>query len=244
MKFFIGITLIITCLFTSCKDSVKTRSTEKKSSLEDAAQTLKLEELVIENTHKIIVIEKLEAGGYVYLKVLEKGNEYWMAVPGRKIEIGATYYYDGGVEMRKFESKTLKRIFDTVIFAEGVREKKNVVKKVKKRSIKKEITSTVKVEKAPNGIRIAELFENPKRYQSKQVIIKGQVVKVNNGIMGVNFVHLQDGTKVKGEYDITITSIDKFKIGDVVTIKGTVILNKDFGAGYIYDVLVENAVIL
>jgi hypothetical protein len=244
MKNYIVVSFTIVSLLISCKDSKKSESAGEKSSFEDVAKTLKLDELVDENTHRVIVKEKLAAGGYVYLKVLEKGNEYWMAVPGRQIEIGATYYYDGGMEMRNFESKTLKRTFDTVIFAEGVREKKDVVKKVKKVSIKKEGTSTVEVEKAPNGIRIAELFENPKGYQNKHVIIKGQVVKVNNGIMGVNFVHLQDGTKGKGEYDITITSNDEFKIGDVVTIKGTVILNKDFGAGYTYDVLIENAVIL
>ena len=113
-----------------------------------------------------------------------------------------------------------------------------------KRSIQKGKTSVVNVEKAPNGIRIAELFENPKAYLNKQVIIKGQVVKVNNGVMQVNFVHLQDGSTGNGKYDITITTNDEFKIGEVVTIKGTVILNKDFGAGYVYDVLIEKAVIL
>ena len=62
--------------------------------------------------------------------------------------------------------------------------------------------------------------------------------------MNVNFVHLQDGTKANGQYDITLTSNSKFNLGDVVTIKGTVVLDKDFGAGYVYDVLVENTVIL
>ncbi len=244
MKKIIALSLMILCFLVSCKDSGKTKSTEEKIPYEDVIKTTKVEGLINKNTHQIIVIEKLAAGGYIYLNVLEKGKEYWMAIPGRQIEIGATYYYDGGMEMIKFESKTLKRTFESVIFAEGVREKMNGIQKVEKISVSKGDTSAVNVEKAPNGIRIAELFKNPKGYLNKQVIIKGEVVKVNNGIMNVNFVHLQDGTKANGEYDVTITSNDTFKIGDVVTIKGTVVLNKDFGAGYVYDVLIEKAVVL
>lgn len=244
MKNFIALSLTTLCLLASCKDSEKTKSKEEKNSYEDVIKTTKTEDLVSENTHKIVVTEKMSSGGYIYLKVLEKEKEYWMSIPGRQIEIGATYYYDGGMEMKNFESKTLKRTFDSVIFAEGIREKNNGVKKVEKRSIQKGKTSVVNVEKAPNGIRIAELFENPKAYLNKQVIIKGQVVKVNNGVMQVNFVHLQDGSTGNGKYDITITTNDEFKIGEVVTIKGIVILNKDFGAGYVYDVLIEKAVIL
>ena len=244
MKNSIAISFTIMSLLVSCKDLEETKPKKEKPSYKDVVKTINLEDIANENTHQIIVIEKLAAGGYVYLKVLERKNEYWMAVPGRQVEIGATYYYDGGMEMRKFESKILKRTFESVIFAEGVRVNKNSVEKLKKKSLKKEAVSSVNVEKAPNGIRIAKLFENPKVYQDKEIIIKGQVVKVNNGIMNVNFVHLQDGTKANGQYDITLTSNSKFNLGDVVTIKGTVVLDKDFGAGYVYDVLVENTVIL
>ena len=244
MKKIIALSLTILCFLGSCKDSGKTKSTDEKIPYEDVINSAKVEGVINKNTHQVTVIEKIAAGGYIYLNVLEKGKEYWMAVPGRQIEIGATYYYDGGMEMRNFESKTLKRTFESVIFAEGVRETKNGVQKVEKRSVSKGDTRAVNVEKAPNGISIAAIFEDPKAYSNKQVIIKGQVVKVNNGIMNVNFVHLQDGTKGNGEYDITITSNDTFKIGDVVTLQGTVVLNKDFGAGYIYNVLIEKAVVL
>ncbi|KGL62667.1 OB-fold nucleic acid binding domain-containing protein [Polaribacter sp. Hel1_85] len=235
MKYFTLIFLITIGLLTGCKESEKTKTKKEK---------VPVETLTSQNTHQIVVLEKIAAGGYVYLKVLEKEKEYWVAVPGRQIKIGATYYYDGGMEMRKFESKSLKRTFESVIFAQGIRDKKNGVKKVEKSNLQKGKSNVVNVEKAPNGIRIATLFENLEKYQNKQVIIKGQVVKVNNGILGVNFLHLQDGTKGNGKYDITVTSNDEFKIGDVVTIKGTVVLNKDFGSGYAYEVLIEKAIIL
>jgi ABC-type oligopeptide transport system substrate-binding subunit len=244
MKKIVAISLVILCFLTSCKNSEKTKSTKNKPSLEDVVNPSKIESLLERNTHEIIVKERLAAGGYIYLKVLEKGKEYWMAVPGREVKIGATYYYDGGLETRDFESKTLKRTFESVIFAEGIRKDKNATKKVKRKVVKKVEASSVSVEKAPNGITVGELFESPKDFSNKQVIIKGQVVKVNNGIMGVNFVHLQDGTQGNGQNDITITSNAEFKVGEVVTIKGTVVLNKDFGAGYTYDVIVEKAAIL
>tara|TARA_B110001454_G_C12696938_1_gene424850 strand:+ start:361 stop:1071 length:711 start_codon:yes stop_codon:yes gene_type:complete len=236
MKYFILFFLTTIGLLTSCKDSEKAKPTKEKTVIASVASST--------NTHQIVVIEKIAAGGYIYLKVLEKDTEYWMAIPAKKIEIGATYYYDGGMEMSKFESKSLKRTFESVIFAQGIRDKKDGVQNIKKRTIKKEESKVINVDKAANGIRIATLFGNPKAYQNKQVIIKGQVVKVNNGIMGVNFMHLQDGTKENGEYDVTVTSNAKFKVGEVVTIKGTVVLNKDFGSGYVYDVLVEKAVVL
>ena len=235
MRYFTLFFLITIGLLTGCKDTEKAKPTEEKVSVENVASS---------NTHEVVVLEKIAAGGYIYLKVLEKDKEYWMAIPGRQIEIGATYYYDDGMEMGKFESKSLNRTFDHIVFAQGIRDQKNTIKKDKKRSVNKGESSVANIEKASNGIRIATLFENPKAYQNKQVIIKGQIVKVNNGIMGVNFMHLQDGTKGNGEYDVTITSNDEFKIDEVVTIKGTVILNKDFGSGYVYDVLIEKAVIL
>jgi len=235
MKYNTLLFLITISLLTSCKDSKKVKPTEEKISIENVATS---------NTHKVVVLEKIATGGYIYLKVSEKDKEYWMAIPNRPIEIGATYYYDQGMEMGKFESKSLKRTFKNIIFAQGVSNNKDAIKTAKKKIVNKENSKVVNVDKAANGIRIATLFENPKTYQNKEVIIKAQVVKVNNEIMGVNFIHLQDGTKGNNQFDLTVTSNHRFVVGNIITIKGTVVLNKDFGAGYSYDVLVEKAVIL
>ncbi|WP_233883026.1 hypothetical protein [Tenacibaculum piscium] len=253
MKYFTVIFLVITSVLIGCKNSENTTAITPKSITEKVVVEKNTEEKVMSsNTHQVVVLEKIDAGGYVYLKVSEKekeeGKQYWIAVPGKQVKIGATYYYDGGMEMRNFESKTLKRTFDRVIFAQGIRdEKKKINNNIKNKTIKKNATtgkSKINIEKATNGIRIAQLFENPKAYQNKEVSIKGQAVKVNNGIMGVNFIHLQDGTTGNGQYDITVTSNESVKIGDIITLKGTVILNKDFGAGYVFDVLIEKAVVL
>ena len=244
MKRIIAISLTTLCLLVSCKDAEKTTPKEEINAYKNVIDTSKREDSASESTHKIVVLEEISSGGYVYLKVKENQKEYWMSIPGRTIEIGATYYYDGGMEMKDFYSKTLDRTFKSVIFTEGIRDNRKGVQNVQKRSVQNGKPSVGNMGKAPNGIRISELFEKPKAYENKQVIIKAQVVKVNNGVMQVNFVHLQDGTTGNGKYDLTITTNEEFKIGEVVTIKGTVILDKDFGSGYVYDVLVEKAVIV
>ena len=71
--------------------------------------------------------------------------------------------------------------------------------------------------------------------------IKGQVTKFSPNIMGKNWVHIQDGTNDSGNYDLTVTTNDVVKVGDVVTFEGTIVLKKDFGAGYFYEVIMEDA---
>ncbi len=79
--------------------------------------------------------------------------------------------------------------------------------------------------------------------KGKQVAFKGKVVKVNNNVMKKNFLHIQDGTGKDGTNDITVTSTQTAKEGDVVSIVGKVTLDRDFGAGYLYPLIIEDAVI-
>ncbi len=59
--------------------------------------------------------------------------------------------------------------------------------------------------------------------------------------MELNWVHIQDGTEFEGKFDLTVTSTESFKVGSVVTLEGVLALNKDFGYGYSYEVLLEKA---
>jgi hypothetical protein len=108
--------------------------------------------------------------------------------------------------------------------------------------------SKVKVEKstAPNGYTVAELFAKGASLNNQKVTVRGQVVKVNPNIMGKNWIHIQDGTgdPAKNTHDLVVTSADIAKIGDIISIEGTLAADKDFGFGYKYDVIVENAVIM
>jgi hypothetical protein len=69
------------------------------------------------------------------------------------------------------------------------------------------------------------------------------VVKVNKQVMGKNWIHIQDGTDFNNDFDLTITTQDLAEIGDEVTFKGKISVNKDFGSGYSYEVIMEDAVL-
>jgi hypothetical protein len=94
---------------------------------------------------------------------------------------------------------------------------------------------------ADGGKTVAEIYAASEQFAGKPVKVRGKVVKYNAEIMGRNWLHIQDGTGAIGDNDLLITSNDKAKVGDTVLVEGTVAINKDFGAGYKYRVLVEDA---
>ena len=75
----------------------------------------------------------------------------------------------------------------------------------------------------------------------KELVVRGQVIKINRDIMNRNWVHIMDGTKGLRS-DLTFTTQEDFQIGDTVTVKGTIAVDKEYGAGYVYPVILEDAV--
>ncbi len=97
-----------------------------------------------------------------------------------------------------------------------------------------------------NGYTVEEIFTKSKDLNGKTVRVKGKIVKYNPNIMGKNWIHLQDGTgnPMKKTHDLVVTTTEKLSSEDVITIEGTMVANKDFGAGYKYDAIVEKAKII
>ncbi|MBK8162895.1 MAG: hypothetical protein IPK65_07065 [Gammaproteobacteria bacterium] len=90
---------------------------------------------------------------------------------------------------------------------------------------------------------VEQVHQHKTELNGQQVAVHGKVVKVNNGIMNKNFLHIQDGTGAADSNDITVTSTDTAEVGDEVTITGTLVVDRDFGAGYVYPVIIEQATI-
>lgn len=88
-------------------------------------------------------------------------------------------------------------------------------------------------------MKIADVVANAKTLEGKEVTIQGEITKVNSRIMGRNWIHLKDGSK--DDYDLVVTSKEVMNIGENVTLTCLVALNKDFGAGYTYDLILEDA---
>lgn len=193
--------------------------------------------------HQVVAQESIQVSGYTYLKVKEGEKEYWLAGTTMDVKKGETLYYESAMEMKKFESKELKRTFDSIFFVDNLSKippaaAQGIKASPQKPTIEKE---NVTVKPAAGGITIAQLFSNSNSYSNKTVKINGKVVKVNNGIMGKNWAHIQDGTNGNGDFDLTVTTMDMVNVGDVVTFEGKIVLNKDFGYGYSYKVLLEDA---
>jgi len=207
-----------------------------------------------DDLHKVVVMEILPATRYSYLKVTEAGNEFWIAVRKQEITKGASYFYRNGLLKTNFESQEYNRIFDRIYLVSNLVPEKHggnsglsdnsLNTRENAETIQKELipTHTEKTVQHKGSITIAELLENPKAYEGKSVQLSGTCVKVNPNIMNRNWIHLQDGTK--DDFDLVITSTTFVPEGKKVTLKGTVNLNRDFGAGYTYDLIVENAEVI
>lgn len=91
---------------------------------------------------------------------------------------------------------------------------------------------------------VASINENMATLVGQTISAQGKVVKVNNGIMKRNFVHVQDGTGSATTNKLIATSKQTANVGDQVTISGVVVLNRDFGGGYAYPLLIEDASIV
>jgi len=199
--------------------------------------------------HKGEVKEVLQTTQYTYLFVNENDKDIWLALPKMEAKPGDVYFFKDGYEMVNFRSQELGRTFQSVFFLESVGTSAEEVMKGPVVSgnepVKAEVRQyDLKIKKAEGGISIEELFQKKSSLNGTKVRITGKVVHYNPGIMNLNWIHLQDGTSYSGKFDLTATSENETAVGKIITIEGTVALDKDFGAGYFYDLIVMDAVIV
>jgi len=204
---------------------------------------------VSSDQHEVVVKEVLQASGYTYVLVEEASKEYWMAVSKIEVKAGDKVYYENAMEMKDFESKELNKVFDKILFVDFASKEPIKAKSKKEDAIShtksnmERLLDSIKISPIEGGLSIAELYENAEKYKNKEVLVSGQVVKVNMEIMDRNWVHIMDGTKAGDKSDLTFTTKEVVKIGDTVNFKGTLALDREFGAGYVYPLIVEGAVL-
>ncbi len=202
------------------------------------------------DVHRVVVEEVLPTDQYQFLRVREGDDEYWIATMIQGIEVGKSYYFKNGVLKTDYENKEYQRVFKRMYLVSNIVEaghgnkmqgagsgmKSNVEAKTNSEihSIPRKY-GRIEVE---GSLPIAELIAHPEKYEGKRIQISGECVKLNPNIMGRNWIHLKDGSK--DDYDLVITSRDICPEGEVATFEGTVTLNKDFGAGYRYELIVED----
>ena len=234
------------------------------------------------------VMETMDAAGYTYIQVDAPEGKVWVAIPQSKIEVGQEVLANPGMVMKDFESKSLNKTFDVIIFSSGLGDPSKPFAPKKKAAMGGMGGSSfsaamqaesgganphgntggamggaamtepsggsttaivpaaeVKVDKATadNAQTIGECFDKAKDLDNKKVTVRGKVMKVSRMIMGKNWLHLQDGTgnPMKNSHDLVVTTMAVPEKNSIVVIEGTLHANKDFGAGYKYEVIVEDA---
>ncbi len=198
------------------------------------------------------VVETMSTAGYTYVNVKQGEATYWAAGPEFECQPGDKVVVSDGMPMPNYHSKSLDRDFDVVYFASSILPAGQAGKASAAAAQMPAGHPTVggkadvptdfsDVTPADGGDTIAALFGKRESLQDKDVLVRGKVVKVNNGIMGRNWFHIQDGTGAGDANDLTVTTDATVKVGDVVLVKGTAAVDKDFGAGYKYGLIVEKA---
>lgn len=234
----------------SCKRGPKDTGTFP---LEQEVDMADVHKNVVMNVHQVTVEETIPTSKYLYLRVREGDREYWAATAKSDIEAGETYYYNEALIKTGFESVEMERVFDTIYLItklvpeahggsmEPLKEVAQPPAEARDGDSKRKFHSSPVAGKATR-LSIAELLEDPAAYEGAVVELTATCTKINEGILQRNWLHLADGT-ADGQ-DLVVTSADAVDPGSEITLRAVVRLNKDFGAGYAYDVLLEDGVII
>jgi hypothetical protein len=195
------------------------------------------------------VVETMNAGGYTYVQVDDGTKKIWAAAPQFVVAVGDRVIVPEGVPMTDFHSKTLDRTFDVVYFVPAVQV-------LGSHSAKEQIAAAhsaagqgatavdlSNIAKPPGGYTVAELFADKAALAGKEVVVRGRVVKSTPEVMGKNWLHVRDGTGNAGTNDLTVTTSALADVGKTVLVRGKLSTDKDFGAGYRYDIIIEDATV-
>ncbi len=201
------------------------------------------------DAHQVRAEEVIQTNSYTYVRVSSDGSDYWIAINKSEVEKGKTYYWSEGIAMKDFPSKELNRTFPSIFLVQDFTDQpitldSHITTMPETGSQNTAEKIEISVDPVEGGSTIAELYSLRDLFDGKKVKVRGQVVKFAGEIMDRNWVHIQDGTGNGDQYDLAITTQDVVKVGDVVVFEGMIGLNRDFGAGYFYELIMEDAILI
>lgn len=149
------------------------------------------------------------------------------------------------MEMKNFKSESLNRTFESILFVDDAKKSGSEEQlKAPHQNITGGKDASIKIESIKGGYTVEQIYNQKSTLEFKTVKVRGKVVKVNNGIMGTNWVHIQDGSGTEGTHDLLVTTNESVQVGATIIAEGKVVKDKDFGSGYFYNVLLENSKII
>ena len=197
------------------------------------------------------ILEFKDVENYTYLLLKTKDGETWAAVARTPVKNGADVTIENAMVMNNFESKSLKKTFDKIVFGTlGVAGASAAgaggdMAAAHSGVAKAADVRDVKVPKAsgPDARTVAEIVTKRAELKDKTILVRGKVVKYTPEVLGKNWIHLRDGSGSASDNtdDVLVTTKDQARIGDVVVVKGVVHTDRDLGSGYSYKVMIEEA---
>jgi hypothetical protein len=226
-----------------------------KSADEPAAENAALATPVPPGMVRGTVLETMNSGGYTYMFMDTGQDQRWIAALETSVNVGDVVQTDQGMAMNGFTSKTLNRTFNVVYFVGALQNLTGGAQPPAQASGEMpaghpdisgggtEVAAVADIAAYEDGKDIAYVYANKDDLAGQPMTLRGKVVKYNPGILGWNFIHIQDGSgdAGAGSNDLIVTTKADTAVGDVVVLSGTIVLDKDFGAGYSYPVLLEDA---
>ncbi len=192
------------------------------------------------------IVETMNSAGYTYVLLDTGSGKIWAAATETGVKAGQRVSVPTGQVMTNFSSKTLNRTFDKIYFVAGIYPEGTPDRATDKgddvAGSSRTVVTEVQVEgvaKAAGGYTVEEILARSSALSGQSVKVRGRVVKFTAGIMGTNWMHIQDGTPG----DLTVTTDTLVAKGDVVMVEGVLSVNKDFGAGYLYPAIIEKATV-
>lgn len=192
------------------------------------------------------VLETMNSGGYTYALVDTGDATVWTAGPVTRVAVGDIVSATGLMAMPGFKSNTLEREFEMIYFASEISSMAVGSEQAAPMTPAADVSdTTIGVAKAEGGQTVEDIFLKKDELIGKEVIIHATVVKFSAQIMNTNWIHIQDGSGSADDKtnDLTITTDGTAAVGDVITVRGTLTADKDFGFGYKYALIIEDAAI-
>ena len=225
---------------------------------EPADENLALAAPVPEGMIRGTVLETMDAAGYTYVLLDTVDGQRWVAAQQTPVAVGDIVQTNQGMLMQNFTSQSLNRTFEVIYFSGALQNLSATTQPAASAATTLppghpttssapvaggSVAGDVTVAAVEEGKDIAWVYANKDSLAGQPISLRGKVVKYNANILGTNWLHIQDGSgsAADGSNDLVVTSTARAAVGDTVVITGNLVLDKDFGAGYSYPVLVEDA---
>ncbi len=206
------------------------------------------------------VVETMNAASYTYVLIDTGAKKSWVAAPQFAVKVGDSAAIADAMPMKNYQSKTLNRTFDVVYFTGNISVNGAPAAPSTTAPIAAPSTAALPpgqrtmpaktapdltgIKRAENGQTVAEVITGKTKFAGRPIAIRARVVKYNAQILGKNWLHIRDGSGAPGTNDLTVTTTATAKVGDLVLVTGKLGTDRDFGSGYKYPLIIEDATVV